>query len=135
MKKKENILIELLAGIILWGILVQIICTIFFKDYLYNAIGLWSGVAIACFMAIHLKRSLEDALDLGEEEAVKRARSGYATRMTVAAVAMGIVIYFNIGNPLTLLVGALALKISAYTQPHMHKMFLRFEKRKNKKQN
>lgn len=132
MKKRNNILPELLIGIILAGVIVQIVCVIVSQDYLYNAIGLWSGVAIACFMAIHLKRSLEDALDLGVEDAVKQARSGYATRMTVAVIAMGVVIYFNLGNPITLLIGALTLKISAYIQPHMHKLFLRVEERKNK---
>lgn len=132
MKKRNNILPELLIGIILAGAIIQIVCVIISQDYLYNAIGLWSGVAIACFMAIHLKRSLEDALDLGVEDAVKQARSGYATRMTVAVIAMGVVIYFNLGNPITLLIGALTLKISAYIQPHMHKLFLRVEERKNK---
>lgn len=129
--KKNHILLELLTGIILFGGLLQVICIIVSKDYLYNAIGLWSGIAIACFMAIHMKRSIEDALDLGEESAPKRIQSAYATRMTVALIVMGIVIYFNLGNPITLLLGALVLKISAYFQPHMHKIFLWFERRKN----
>jgi len=58
--KKNNILIELLAGIISLGILIQIGMLIFAENYLYNAIGLWTGIGIACFMAIHLKRSIED---------------------------------------------------------------------------
>jgi len=131
LKKQDYTLLELLVGIILVGIIAQIICVIVSQDYLYNAIGLWSGVAIACFMAIHLKRSLEESLDLGVEEAVKSARTGYATRMTVAVIAMGVVIGFNLGNPITVLVGALTLKISAYLEPHMHKLFLRIEERKN----
>lgn len=129
--KKNSILPELLTGIILSGMTTQIICFIVSKDYLYNAIGLWSGVAIACFMAIHLKRSVEDSLELDVEGAEKHARSTYAVRTTVTAIAMGIVIYFNIGNPLTLLVGALTLKLSAYLQPQIHKLFLRFAGRKN----
>ena len=130
--KKDNILFELLAGIIFSGVVIQIICLIVSKNYLYNAIGLWSGMAIACFMAIHLKRSIEDSLDLGVEGAEKHARSSYAVRMTITVVLMGIVICFNLGNPITLLVGALTLKISAYLQPYMHELFLRFEKRENK---
>lgn len=128
--KKDNILLELLTGIILSGIVLQVICLLVSKDYLYNAIGLWSGIAVACFMAIHLKRSIEDALDMGEEGAEKHVRSAYATRMIVTAVIIGIVIYFNLGNPITLVIGIFPLKISAYLQPHMHKVFLRFKNTK-----
>lgn len=123
--KKNKILLELLIGIVLMGILIQIICIVVSKDYLYNAIGLWSGVAIACFMAIHMKRSIEDVLDLGEEGGVKRMRSTYLVRMTVVTIAMGVVIGFNLGNPITMLFGVLTLKIAAYLQPYMHKILKR----------
>ena len=124
--KKENTLFELLIGIILSGVILQIVVAIISKDYLYNAIGLWSGIAIACFMAIHMKRSIEDVLDLGEEGGVKHMRSTYLVRMTIVAIAMGIVICFNLGNPITLLFGALTLKIAAYLQPYINKLSQRF---------
>ena len=122
--KKENTLLELLVGIIFSGVILQIVIAILLKDYLYNAIGLWSGAAIACFMAIHMKRSIEDVLDLGEESGVKHMRSTYLVRMTVVAVIMGVVIYFNLGNPVTLLLGALTLKSAAYLQPCIQKLLL-----------
>lgn len=127
--KKENTLLELLIGIVLTGILIQIICIVISKDYLYHAIGLWSGVAIACFMAIHMKRSIEDVLDLGEEGGMKHMRSTYLVRMTIVAIAMGIVICFNLGNPITMLFGALTLKVAAYLQPCISKLFQRFKER------
>ena len=72
--KKDNTLLELVTGIILVGVAVQIVCLIAFPNDLYNAIGLWSGVAIGSGMAIHMKHSIEDALDLGETGAVKHVR-------------------------------------------------------------
>ena len=120
--KKNNTLFELLMGIIFSSVVIQVIVVIISKNYLYNAIGLWSGTAIACFMAIHMKRSIEDVLDLGEESGVKRMRSTYLVRMTIVAIAMGVVICFNLGNPITMLFGALTLKIAAYLQPYMHKV-------------
>lgn len=125
--KKNNILVELLAGIISLGILIQIGMLIATENYLYNAIGLWTGIGIACFMAIHLKRSIEDELDLGEEGAVKHARTAYATRTAITLVVIGIVIYFKIGNPFTVVLGIFPLKLSAYLQPLIHKIFLRFD--------
>ena len=82
-----------------------------FEDYLYNAVGLWTGIGIACFVAIHLKRSIEDELDLGEEGAVKHARSAYATRTAITLAVIGIVIYFKVGNPFTVVLGIFPLKL------------------------
>ncbi len=123
--KKNNILVELLSGIISLGVLIQIIMAIAFEDYLYNAVGLWTGIGIACFMAIHLKRSIEDELDLGEEGAVKHARTAYATRTAITLAVIGIVIYFKVGNPFTVVLGIFPLKLSAYLQPLIHKIFLK----------
>ena len=133
--KKNRIGMELIIGIILWAIVAQIVCVIVSKDYLYNAIGLWGGVAIASFMAIHIAYSIEDILDMGEEEGTKHSRSAVILRAVVAFIIMGVVIYFNLGNPMTLLVGALTLKMSAYIQPHMHKLFSRLQKGENNKKN
>ena len=126
--KKNNILVELLSGIISLGVLFQVIMAIATENYLYNAIGLWTGIGIACFMAIHLKRSIEDSLDLGEEGAEKHARSAYAFRTVITLIVIGIVIYFNIGNPFTIVLGIFPLKLSAYLQPLIHKIFLHFNK-------
>ena len=60
--KKENVLVELLAGILAFGIAMQIIALVVFERDLYNAVGLWTGIGVAVFMAIHMKRSLEDAI-------------------------------------------------------------------------
>ena len=126
--KKNNILVELLAGIISLGVLIQIIMAIALENYLYNAIGLWTGIGIACFMAIHLKRSIEDSLDLGVDGAVKHARTAYATRTVITLIVIGLVVYFKIGNPLTVVLGIFPLKLSAYLQPLIHKIFLKFDK-------
>ena len=128
--KKHDILTELLTGIISLGILIQIGMAIAFENYLYNAIGLWAGIGIAIFMAIHLKRSIEDELDLGEEGAMKHARTAYATRMLVTLIVLGVVIYFKLGNPITVVIGIFPLKLSAYLQPLIHKIFLKLDKTK-----
>lgn len=128
--KKDHTLQELLLGIILLGVAIQIVVAIISRDYLYNAIGLWSGIGIACFTAIHMKRSIEDALDLGEQGATKYVRMAYLKRMLLSLVVMGIVIYFHLGNPITLLIGVFPLKVAAYLQPLLHKLFLRFSKRR-----
>ena len=127
-KKKDNTLSEMVLGMICWGIIIQVILLVFFEDVLYNAIGLWCGVAVSIAMAVHMKDSIEEALNYGDEGAKKKIQADSAKRMTFAAIAIGIVFYLKWGNPLTVLAGIFALKISAYTQPLMHKFF---EKIKN----
>ena len=130
--KKNNILLELIAGIILFGIVEQVVCLIVSKDYLYNSIGLWIGVGLACFMAIHMKRSIEDALDLGEEAGAKHVQKSYGVRMGVVAIAIIVALVFKLGNPITIVLGIFPLKFAAYAQPLIHKAFLWFENhRKN----
>lgn len=119
--KKDNTLLEMLAGMLIWGVLVQIILVIFWEDYIYNAIGLWCGVLISAGMAINMKRTIEDAIDLGISDIGKRIQADSVKRMSIAAIVIAIVFYTGAGNPLTVLAGIFALKISAYLQPYMHK--------------
>ena len=128
--KKNNTLIELLVGIILLGTVMQCVCIFTSKDYFFDAVGLWAGIFVACFMAIHMQRSIEDELDLGEEGATSHARSAYVARMVVSLLVIGLVIWFKWGNPITLVIGIATLKISAYLQPQTHKVILKWRERK-----
>ena len=129
--KKDNTLIELLAGIVCIGVLEQVTLLLFFENYLYNAIGVWCGILVSVICAIHMKRSIEDAVDLGDtERATKHATKGYITRMAITAVLVGAVLYFEVGNPITVLAGVFALKLAAYMQPFMHKVFLKLQEKK-----
>ena len=120
--KKENTLLELLVGIVFAGIVIQIVCLLVSKNYLYDAVGVWSGIGISCFSAIHMKHSIEEALELGEVGAVKHIRIGYAVRMLVAILIAGVVIYFKLGNYITLLISIFSLKVAAYLQPLTHRI-------------
>ena len=128
--KKNETLIELVAGILFLGVIFQLICVLVLKEFLYHAIGLWTGIIIACFVAIHLQRSIEDSLDMGIEDAEKHARNAYVIRTVVTLVVIGIIICFNLGNPITLVIGIFPLKLSAYLQPYTHKLFLWFRGQK-----
>lgn len=125
--KKHNILYEMFAGMILWGIFVQIILLCIWENCLNNSIGLWAGVVIAGGLAMHMKITIEDAVDIGGEYTNKKVRADIAKRYAVTGIVIAILLYFHIGNPLTLLAGLFALKISAYLQPFVHKVFQKNE--------
>ena len=125
--KKNSTLKELLVGIVIVGILSQIVCLIFLKRHLYHAVGLWTGIGISIGMAIHMQRSIEDGLDLQGDAGVKHMKKAYLTRTAVAVVVMAAIMYFEWGNPITILLGIMALKVAVYLQPLVHKVL---EKRK-----
>ena len=126
--KKNSTLIELLMGIILVGILSQVVCLVFFKRHLYHAVGLWTGVGISLGMAIHMQRSIEDGLDIMGDAGVKHMKKAYMTRTAVVVVIMAVVMYFDWGNPITILVGITALKVAVYLQPFVHKVLENLKK-------
>ncbi len=125
--KKSGTLAELICGIALVGVIAEAVCVIAFKDDLYNTVGLLSGIAVACFWAIHLKRSIEDSLELDPDGARKHARKGYVFRIIITALLLGAVIYFHLGNPILIIVGIISLKISVYINPAIHKVFSRLK--------
>ena len=130
--KKNQTLLELLIGIVGLGVLVWLVHLVMSEKILYNTIGLWSGAGVACFWAIHLNRSLEDSLDLGEAAAKRKAVMGYITRMLVSLLVLGVVIYYDLGNLIDVIIGIFLLKISAYIQPFTHKIFDGVQRRKEK---
>lgn len=130
--EKNSTLAELLAGILLVGVIEQIVCLIFFENYVYNAVGLWSGVLLSGGLAIHMQRSVEDALDFDADSADKYMRKSYMTRALLVCVVIGVVIYYEWGNPLTVLAGIFALKLAAYMQPLMHRVFSKHSSKSQK---
>lgn len=98
-RSAEETLKELIIGIVLYGAAAQIICFFAADDLMYASCGLWIGLAAAVGMGIHLKRSIEDALDYGEEGAVKHMRKTYAFRYAMVALVFGVTVYFEIGHP------------------------------------
>lgn len=126
--KKNSTLIELLIGILVVGVLGQLVLLLFFESYIYNAIGLWVGVGIAAGMAIHMQRSIEDGLDLMGETGIKYMQKASALRTVIACVVIAAVLYFGWGSPLTLLLGVMALKLAAYMQPLMHRVLEKIKK-------
>ena len=119
---------ELLCGMGFFGIAAQIICLLVDRDRLiYTSLGLWIGIGAGALMSIHMKRNIEDALDYDERGAVKHMRKGYVFRYALVALLFGATVYFEVGNPITLLVGVMGLKIGAYIQPITHKVLQKFK--------
>ena len=113
----------LVAGIIIYGLIIQLAGVWFVEDKIGYTIGLWYGVAIAVGMGINLAMVIYDAVTFdGEGNANKRVVAKSLLRYIVVAVLFFILGYFEFGNLFTAFLGVMGLKVSAYAQPFLEKI-------------
>lgn len=112
---------ELITGILIYGAVVQVIVLILHRDILWYSAGLWIGILAACLMVWHMRRSIEEALDLGEDGALSHIRKTYLIRLAVLIAVIIITMILKVGSILTLFIGVMGLKVSAYIQPYLNK--------------
>ena len=118
---RSDTLIELLCGILVYGVIGQLVILCFLHDKIWLSIGWWIGVLCAVLGAYHMWWGLDRALDFGEKAAVKLITSYNLLRYAVIVIIMGIVMVTEIGNPLAAVFGVFGLKAGAYMQPFIHK--------------
>lgn len=124
-EKIDRTLLELFAGILLYGAVCEAAGIFFVKEKLYYTIGIWYGILLALLMAWHMWRSLDRGLDLGEGGAPKYlARANIIRYVIVAACYMALAV-LDFGNPVAAFFGILGLKAAAYLQPLTHKCLKR----------
>lgn len=113
----------LIAGIVIYGLIVQLTGVWLVEDKLGYSIGLWYGIAIGIGMAVNLATVIYDAVTFdGEGNANKRVAAKAMLRYIVVAILFGILGYFEFGNLFTAFLGVMGLKISAYAQPFLNKI-------------
>lgn len=123
LRRINDALPGLVAGIILYGIIIQITGVWFVEDRLSYSIGLWYGITIAIGMAINLAKVIFDSVTIyGEENANRRIIMKSVMRYAVVVILFFILGYFKFGSLYTALIGILGLKVSAYVQPLFQKI-------------
>lgn len=129
MKKKLAQLSEVLpglwVGILLYGVLCEIVGLIFVKERLFYSVGLIAGIVCALFMATHMAWSLNQALDMSENDAVRKMQTHNILRYMIVVFVFFLLLYTGLGNPLSAFLGVMGLKVAAYLQPFTHKFFRR----------
>ena len=93
MKRKiAPTLFELGLGIILYGIIFEIVLLFFSREPSYS-LGLWVGVVLAVAGSVHMWWSLDRGLDMAEKDAVKTMGINNIIRYLVLVVVMAALIY------------------------------------------
>lgn len=130
LKRLNDALPGLILGILVYGILVELIGVWFVSDKLRFTTGLAIGVALACGMAINIAVVLRDAVEIyGESRAQAKIIAKSILRYVIVVIVFFLMMKFNIGNLFSAFIGVLGLKISAYLQPFAHKLIKKLQGR------
>lgn len=130
LKRINPILPELLAGIALYGLALQLTGMWFVNDKFEYTLSVWMGIALAMGMAVNMAIVILDSVDVMAARGTP-VRTGFwsVLRYVVVVGVFAAAWYFELGNPLVMFFGMMGLKVSAYLQPHLHKCFLRMRKK------
>lgn len=120
-KNSGTTLIEMMIGILVYGVIGELIILLFRQDKLYVSVGWVLGVVIALVSAYHMWWGLNRALDQGMAGAQKAMTIHNLVRYGVIVAVMALILVRDIGNPVAAVFGILGLKAGAYMQPLVHK--------------
>lgn len=128
-RRLNKALPALILGIILYGVVIQLVGVWFVKEKLLYSTGLWIGIALAVGMAIHIAVVIEDAVTLYGESGAKNKVIMYSLlRYAVVVVVFFVTAKFELGNILMVFVGVMGLKAAAYLQPFIHRVLYKRER-------
>lgn len=126
LKRINPALPQLIVGILLYGIVIQITGMWFVNDKQAYTLGLWIGIALAIGMVINMAIVILDAVDAAATTG-RTVRTGFWSVLRYVVV-VGVFVaawYFELANPLIMFLGLMGLKVSAYLQPMFHKIISR----------
>lgn len=126
MRKINRTLLEMLTGIVLTGAVCQAVGAFIVKDQAFYAKSLWFGILLAMASAVHMYRSLDRALDRGQDASKLIFRS-YLIRYVLIAVILFIIMVTEALNPLIVFMAYMSLKVTAFLQPFTHKLYNKLE--------
>lgn len=114
---------ELLIGIAVFAILF-VIPGLFLKvDKLAYYLGLGLGTLVSVLLSFSMYATIEKSLFMDEKSAVNYTKRNAMFRLMLIIVVLLVAVYINSINVITVILGVLCLKLSAYIQPLTHKLF------------
>lgn len=123
MKKINQTLSELIVGIFVSGLVIQLVSMIFTGGPdLPFAGSFWAGVLTAVVLACHMYRSIDRALDMEPDDAQKYMRKTYLVRTVIIFAVAGIVCWIDAEDIIAVFLGILCLKFGAFLQPLLHRI-------------
>lgn len=122
LRKRDRTLLEMHTGMVLFGIVCQLVGAFIVKNQLRYAGSLWFGILFAVAGSLHMARTLDRALTEGADTS-KIIVGGYVFRYLMTAAVLALVALTGVLDPLIVFLGYMSMKVTAYLQPLTHKFY------------
>ena len=130
LRRINDALPGLVLGIVIYGIIVELVGVWFVEDKLRYSTGLLIGISVAIGLAINIAVVIRDAVEIyGADGARNRLIIKSVLRYVVVVIVFFVMMKFHLGNLFSAFIGVLGLKVSAYLQPFAHKVILKLQGR------
>lgn len=128
-KKLNPVSKELILGILICGVIFQFSLIWLSDSKVLYTTGLWIGIAISVFLAVHMNWSIENAVEMDEKGAVSHMKKMFMLRALVVVVIFFGTYLLKIGDVVAVFLGLFGLKIGAYLQPLLHFLIQKIKKK------
>lgn len=129
--RENKTLQEMIIGILLSGAVIIGLLFALSDNAVNYTIGLAAGMIGAIVMATHMAYTIEDAVLLNEKDAAAYIRKMTYVRYGIACIIVVVIGVSGVGSAVTAVFGLLLLKMGAYLQPLVHRIFNRKEENMN----
>lgn len=127
-RKMSETFWEIALNCLVYGVLIQLVCIFIPYSLSDLSLGLWIGVAMAIAIGAHMDLIIDRSFSgLTEKQAANLMRMNSMGRYFFVVLAFGLVLIYEIGNPLACFAGVMTLKVAAYTQPFTHKLLTKLK--------
>ena len=123
LKRLNEGLPGLILGILIWGVLVELVGVWFYPDKIRYTTGVLFGTGCCVFSAIHMAMMIADSVacgGVGTAQTMVKAKSGL--RFLLVFIILAVMIHFNLGWWGTAFIALFGLKAGAYSQPLLNKL-------------
>lgn len=112
---------RMIIVILVYGVICSVPILIFTKDRFECELGLVIGLLLALGMLLHMNMVIKKSVFMEGGES-KYLAFNSILRLIIVLVVMGICTITHVANVLTILLGAMGLKVAAYAQPFIEKI-------------
>lgn len=126
LKRQDGVVSELIFGILIYGVLLQVTGIWLVKNKLLYSSGLWFGILFALGITLHMAVVIREAVNSGSGQ--KRVITMYLFHYGMAIIMFAAMIYLQLGNPVSAFLGIMGLKLAAYFQPLLHGFLSKIQK-------
>lgn len=120
-KTQNEALIDLILGILIFGMMVMLVGLFVAPDRLAFVFGIVLGTASSVVRAVHMSVTLERQLDYGEKDARAYAMKNYMIRYLILIAVLLVSVALGTSGMAGAVIGIFLMKPAAVLSPQIHK--------------